>query len=284
MTEETGEQTTDETGGTGGTGGEGGDGATVGAPTWLPEADASYFNADTGGFENQKLFNDYSDLRKSSTARTEDIKKTLLEEVQAQHTATLEEGRVENASDYTIKLPDNFLPDGMEFDPNEPDAMLDFFKEFAHGEGLNQEQFNKAALGYMDMVVKGLPDPEAEYGKLENGVERAAAADMWLKRQMSEDGYSAIGRLVEDANGIKAVEEIMNLKSDPKFGAEMRAMVSLPARSEEELQGIMRTDAYQDPTHKDYAKTQQEVSLGFQKIYGSKGVSVQSNGAVVTTI
>ena len=109
------------------------------------------------------------------------------------------------------------------------------------------------------------PDLTQERGKLgDNANQRIEAASMFATKFFPAETMPAIERLCESAEGIVALEVMMEAMKDGSFSG-----TANPANgnSEADLKSMMKDERYWNVAKRDEAFVKQ-VDAGFKKIYG----------------
>lgn len=156
------------------------------------------------------------------------------------------------------------LPD---FVDEEEALASDALKEWADHcleSGYNQEEFQRGLELYMN-ALPPQPNLEEEAKQLgENAGARIEAASLFANKFFPEDAMPAIERLCEGADGILALEAIMNAMKEPSMNVETGTADAL---TEASLNEMMRDERYWNPRVRDdnYVK---QVQSGFKKLYG----------------
>ena len=94
--------------------------------------------------------------------------------------------RPENASDY--KLPEL---EGVEFQDGDP--LLSFWREQAHGMGMDNDGFQAGIKSYVEAMQATAPNVDQELAKLgEDGQTRIDAINAWADAKLTEDTKNAL--------------------------------------------------------------------------------------------
>ena len=146
--------------------------------------------------------------------------------------------------------------------------IVKWWGETAKNAGLSQEQYDKGVNAFIDNAVANLPNPDLEKQKLgDNGRERVEAANMWSKKHLSPDGYSAISDLAGTANGVKAIEELMKLTKDSAMPTS-QTQVDVSANADD-LKTMLNDPRYWDSNRRDPAYVRRVTEL-YEKAYKGK--------------
>ena len=212
-------------------------------PEWLPEK-----------------FNDPADLGKAYKAlesklgeKEEDMRSRLMEELNSQAS----EGVPEKAGDYE-------LPDFIDETEAVDNELLQQWSEHCHQNGYTHDEFQKG----IEMYMNGMgpqPDLEAEAGRLgDNSSARIEAANLFANQFFPEEAMPAIERMCESAEGIIALESIMNAMKEPSVSDQTSIASNF---NEVELQDMMKDERYWNPARRD-DNWIKKVDEGFKKLYG----------------
>jgi len=212
-------------------------------PEWLPEK-----------------FNDPADLGKAYKAlesklgeKEEDIKTRLMDELSQQAS----EGVPANVGEYE-------LPDYLDEEEAIESDTLKAWADHCFENGYTHDEFKRG----IDMYMSALPeetDIEAEAARLgDNSDARIDAASKFATNFFPEETIPAIEALCESAEGIIALETIMQALKDPSVSDQTNIASNL---NEVELTEMMRDERYHNPAKRDMNFVKQ-VEEGFKKLYG----------------
>lgn len=212
-------------------------------PEWLPEK-----------------FNDPADLGKAYKAlesklgeKEEDMRSRLMEELNSQAS----EGVPEKAGDYE-------LPDFIDETEAVDNELLQQWSEHCHENGYTHDEFQKG----IEMYMNGMgpqPDLEAEASRLgDNSNARIEAANLFANQFFPDEAMPAIERMCESAEGIIALESIMNAMKEPSVSDQTSIASNF---NEVELQDMMKDERYWNPARRD-DNWIKKVDEGFKKLYG----------------
>jgi hypothetical protein len=214
-------------------------------PEWLPE------KYKTG----EDLAKAYKELESKLGAKDDDIRKSIIEEIQAEAFAD----RPETAGDYQ-------LPESISADEAVDNELLKWWSEHSFENGYSQAEFEQGIEMYAQAVLGSQPDLEAESAKLgDNANARIDAASAWASKFFPEETMPAIERMCESHEGIIALEVMMDAMKDGSFAADVE---SASRTTEAELRQMMQDPRYYDSTRRDPTFVKQ-VEDGFKQIYRS---------------
>ena len=216
---------------------------TTDRPEWLPEK-----------------FSDPADLGKAYKAlesklgeKEDDVRSRLMEELNEQAS----EGVPASSGEYE-------LPDFIDEEEALESDMLKNWAEHCHSNGYTHEEFQKGIEMYMNGMGEE-PDMDAEAARLgDNSDARIEAASLFANKFFPEEALPAIERMCESADGIVALEAIMDAIKDPAVTDQTSIASNF---NEVELQEMMKDERYWSPAKRDMHFVKQ-VDEGFKKLYG----------------
>lgn len=213
-------------------------------PEWLPE---KFTNAED-------LASAYSSLESKLGQKEEDYRTAFMEEIEKEAYAN----RPASVGDYE-------LPEGIDEESATDNELLQWWANHAYENGFNQDEFSEGINMYLGALNEGVPDYDQELTKLgDNASARTEAVSLFANQFFPEEQLGAIERMCETAEGVFALETIMNAMRDtqPSTGSTPSAQVS-----EDQLRQMMMDDRYHNPAKRDpnFVKM---VEDGFKKIYG----------------
>jgi hypothetical protein len=212
-------------------------------PEWLPEKYKT----------PEDLAKAYKELEGKLGTRDEDLRKKVVEELQAE----AYKDRPASSGEYQ-------LPDFVDDEEAVNSDLLKWWADQAFENGYSQSEFEKGIEIYMDSMPAP-PDLEAEAQKLgDNSRQRIEAASMFATKFFPAETLPAIERLCESAEGIIALEVMMEAMKDGSF---TQAANPASGTSEADLRDMMKDDRYWNPTHRDPSFVK-KVDEGFKKLYG----------------
>ena len=213
-------------------------------PEWLPEK----FKGP------EDLAAAYKSLESKLGTKEEDLRNSIIQELEADAF----KDRPESAGDYQ-------LPEILDEEAAINNDMLKWWAEHSFENGYSQEEFQKGIEMYAQAMQGQGPDLEAEQAKLgDTASDRIEAASMFANKFFPAETLPAIERMCETAEGIMALEAIMEATKDGNFGGK-----SAPADqiTEDSLRSMMQDERYFHPVKRDPAFIKQ-VEDGFRKLYG----------------
>lgn len=212
-------------------------------PEWLPEKYKS----------PEDLAKAYKELETKLGTKEEDIRNKLKEELAAE----AYKDRPASAGEYQ-------LPDFVVEEEAVNNELLSWWAEHAFENGYSQDEFAKG----IEIYMKSMPAPhdlEAEAKKLgDNSTQRIEAASAFAMKFFPKDTMPAIERLCESAEGIIALEVMMEAMKDGNFSQAANPASGISAA---DLREMMKDERYWNPTRRD-SDFVKKVDAGFKKIYG----------------
>lgn len=227
-------------------------------PEYISE---KFWNTDTNEVNLEDLASSYNSLEKKLGSRTEELSKQIRQDI--------EQERIANTpKEYELFQPE--VPEGVSIEVNKDIPLLQWWEETARKKGLSQEEYNDGIKKFVDNQIAALPVLEEEKQQLgENATQRIEAADLWAKKNLSSDAYSAASNLASTAAGVKVIEELMKLTKDAPMPTTETAIEAAP--SIEDLRSMMQDPRYWKDGQRDPAYINKVAAL-FEKYYG-KGES-----------
>ncbi len=213
-------------------------------PEWLPEKFKSA----------EDLAAAYSSLEGKLGQKEQELKESFLKEIEEQAF----ENRPADKGDYQ-------LPEGIDDTLASDNELLGWWANHAFENGFSQEEFSEGINMYVNAINANVPDYNEELAKLgDNASARTEAISLFANQFFPENVMPAIERMCETADGVMALEHIMeNIREGGPSGD------SIPAAqtNEKELKQMMLDPRYHDPVRRDPVFIKQ-VEEGFKKLYG----------------
>lgn len=212
-------------------------------PEWLPEKYKS----------PEDLAKAYKELETKLGTKEEDLRKKLQEELVAE----AYKDRPASAGEYQ-------LPDFVVEEEAVNNELLSWWADHAFENGYSQDEFAKGIEIYMKSMPAP-PDLAVEAKKLgDNSNQRIEAASAFAMKFFPEETLPAIERLCESAEGIVALEVMMEAMKDGSFAQAANPASGLSAA---DLRDMMKDERYWNPSKRDNDFIK-KVDAGFKKIYG----------------
>lgn len=171
-------------------------------------------------------------------------------------------------------------PDKYEYKPNEKlvkehgvkeeipmdDPYLVSFSEFAKTEGLSQEQYSKFVDFYISTELKVTNEYlKSEMGKLgdeKTAISRIKNIQAFSKNKLSEKSQRTLESMVNSAEGVALVEELINISTKQRNLPEGGKIAESLTQSE--IDAIMMSDAYNDKKHPEFKKLRDKVTAFYE--------------------
>jgi hypothetical protein len=217
-------------------------------PEYVPE---KFWDKDKNELNVEELGMSYKALEKKLGQRTDVLYKELEEDYAKRMSAKAPEEYV---------IPELELPEGVNVDINTEEPMLQWWADTARKAGLSQEQFAEGIEQFVNNEIAGLPDIQAEKELLgDNADQRIESANLWAKKNLTPDSYDAISQFAARADGVKVIEELMNLTKEapiPQHETQIDVKPSLA-----DIRSMMNDPRYYEDGRKDPAYIEKVTQL-----------------------
>ena len=217
-------------------------------PEYAPE---KFWDKDKNELNVEELGMSYKALEKKLGQRTDVLYKELEEDYANRMSAKAPEEYV---------IPELELPEGVNVDINTEEPMLQWWADTARKAGLSQEQFAEGIEQFVNNEIAGLPDIQAEKELLgDNADQRIESANLWAKKNLTPDSYDAISQFSARADGVKVIEELMNLTKEapiPQHETQIDVKPSLA-----DIRSMMNDPRYYEDGRKDPAYIEKVTQL-----------------------
>ena len=215
-----------------------------------------FWNVDTKQVNIENLASSYNTLEKKLGTRTEDLSKQIRGDLEKERQSKVPES-------YKLNVPE--IPQNIDLKVDKEMGLVKWWDETAKGAGLSQDQYDAGVKAFVDNAVSSLPNHDIEIQKLgDNGKARVEAAEMWSKKHLSPDGYTAVAKLASSAEGVKVIEELMKLNKDSNMPVQTTQMdVSASA---DDLRSMLNDPRYYDSSKRDPAYVKRVTAL-YEKAY-----------------
>lgn len=225
--------------------------ATIERPEWLPE---KFWVDGNPSYEN--LAKSYSELEKMRG----NMKEAVVKEFEAERFGA----RPESPTDY--KLPEADYLDG---DQLAGSPIVEWWRNFAHESGYNQEQFETAINKYAEVEVARIQESyQREMTALgENADARIEAVTLWMNNSFSESQREALADACATASGVEAVEQIINMLK-ASGNVDPAAFEKPPEVTRADVERMMQDRRYWHPADRDPAFVKQ-VEDFFKKSFNA---------------
>tara|TARA_R100000995_G_scaffold84849_2_gene65222 strand:- start:10595 stop:11302 length:708 start_codon:yes stop_codon:yes gene_type:complete len=212
---------------------------------WLPEK-----------FENpEALVKSYTELESKIGQKTEDIRSAVQQEIQDE----FYKNRPASVGEYQ-------LPETLDEQLAQDNQLLKWWSDHAFEKGLSQDQFADGINQYAEALNMTMPDLDAEKGKLgDTADQRIEAVSLFVNKFFPENMMPAIQTLASTAEGIQALEKIMEMDRGSTISGEATSPASI---SQADLEAMMKDPRYWKPGERSQEFVD-KVASGFNKLYGS---------------
>lgn len=219
-------------------------------PEWLPE---KFWVDDAPSYEN--LAKSYSELEKMRG----NMKEAVAQEFEAQRIAQ----RPEAATDYKLPESENLNSEQLAASP-----IVEWWRNFAHEQGYNQEQFENAINNYAQVELSRIEESyKQEMAQLgENAEARIEAVSLWMNNTFDEAQREALADACTSASGVAAVEKIIDMLK-ATGNVDEAAFEKPPEVTREEVEKMMQDRRYWHPADRDPAFVK-KVEDFFSKSFG----------------
>ena len=212
-------------------------------PEWLPEK----FNTP------EDMAKSYTSLSTKLGEKVEEVRERLMSELSEQAS----EGVPASVGDYE-------LPDYLNEEEAIESETLKSWADHCFENGYTHDEFKKG----IDMYMSAFPnetDLEAESERLgDNSESRIEAASLFANKFFPEETIPAIERMFESAEGVVAMEAIMEALKDSSVSEQTNISSNF---NEIELQEMQKDERYWNPAKRDNNFVNQ-VNDGYKKLYG----------------
>ena len=212
-------------------------------PEWLPEKFSD--PADLGKA--------YKSLESKLGEKEDDIRERLMSELSEQAS----EGVPASVGEYE-------LPDYLDEQEAIESDTLKAWADHCFENGYTHDEFKQG----IDMYMSALPseaDLEAEASRLgDNSESRIEAASLFANQFFPEEALPAIERMFETAEGVVAMEAIMEAMKDPSVSDQTNISSNF---NEVELTEMMKDERYHNPAKRDPHFVKQ-IDEGWKKLHG----------------
>lgn len=202
----------------------------------------------------EDLVNSYNSLESKIGQKEEDFRNQFMKEMEEQAYAN----RPETVGDYQ-------LPDGIDDELATNSELLQWWANTAFENGYSQDEFAEGINMYINAINADVPDYDAELAKLgDNANARTEAISLFANQFFPEEYMGAIERMCETAEGVMAMEHIMDQmrQSGPSDGTNRAEQIN-----ENDLKQMMLDPRYHDPARRDPTFVSQ-IEQGFKRLYG----------------
>jgi hypothetical protein len=217
-----------------------------------------FWDKDGSKVNVESLASSYNALEKKFSQKVEDLTKTIKSDLDTEKTNNAPQ-------EYKLNIPD-VGPTKINVDKDM--EIVQWWEQTAKTNHFTQDQYDQGVKAFVEHASKNLPNPELEMQKLgDNGKARVEAADLWSKKHLSPDAYTAVQRVATTAEGVKAVEELMKLNQATSMPTAQTAIETSP--SSDDLRSMLNDPRYYDSAKRDPAYVKRVTEL-YEKTYKAK--------------
>jgi len=211
-------------------------------PEWLPEK----FKTP------EDLANSYNTLQSKIGQKDDDLRQSIMQEIEQEYLSK----RPAEVGDYV-------LPEVIDAEEAVDNELLNWWADHSYENGYSQSDFEQGIEMFHNAVNDGY-DAEAEMESLgDNAEERVEAVGLFVDGTFPEEVRPVIDNLCATADGIKALEIIMdNMKDNSVMGQSQPTAVL----NEAKLKEMMTDPRYWNQSKRDPSFIE-SVDSGFKKLY-----------------
>ena len=215
-----------------------------------------FWNVDTKQVNIENLSSSYNTLEQKLGTRTEDLSKQIRGDIDKERLSKVPES-------YKLNVPE--VPESVNLKVDKEMGLVKWWDETAKSAGLSQDQYDSGVKAFVDNAISSLPNRDLEVQKLgDNGKDRVEAAEMWSKKHLSPEGYTAVSKLASSAEGVKVIEELMKLNKDSNMPTQTTQIDA--SASADDLRSMLNDPRYYDSNKRDPAYVKRVTAL-YEKAY-----------------
>ena len=165
---------------------------------------------------------------------------------------------------YSLNLPEEIPQELLK----EDDPVLQKVFTSAKENGLSQKQVDAVVGAFMQDVYGQLEESKKNEVEVlgKDAKEVIGRVETFYQQNLGKEDYELLRSVSTSADVIKVLDKIRAVHMDNK--PIPKKLGSVPKQlTEEDLRGIMKSDAYQDSKHPDFAKVRNQVQDGFKALY-----------------
>lgn len=212
-------------------------------PEWLPEK----FKTP------EDLVSSYSNLESKLGTSQDELKSSILQELETEAL----QNRPATAGDYQI-------PEALDENLVNDNPLFQWWANHSFENGYTQDEFEAGIGQYAQFYESMQPNLDSEKTKLgDNADARIQAVDLWANKFFPEEVSDAILTLGQSANGIEALEFIMDKMGSSSVSPDIQPTGNV---NELELRSMMQDPRYWNPSKRDPAFVK-KIEDGFSKLY-----------------
>lgn len=224
-----------------------------------------FWDPTSNSIKVEDLAKSYKEIQGKFSTRQDDLRR----QIEADFNTNRLKARPPKPDDYSFTLPEGVLKDGEEFEFDQSNPLVGFWRKHAHEHGLNQSQFADGVAAILEGFGHGIPDPEQEIRKLgEKGRDRLRAVEAFLST-VPEKSRNHLRSLTTSAAGIEAIEELMSMTKDHAQtggGGSPFGSIRPAPLTREQLNKMVADPRYAD-RHKRDPEFVRQVDEGFKRLY-----------------
>ena len=216
-------------------------------PEYIPE---KFWDSETGEIKTEELGKSYVNLEKFSTGKQEEMRESIMAEIEQEAMANLPENKE------AYELPK--LVEGVTEEMVEENPLTSWWREKCFNTGASQEDFQDGINQYVDFMLGSQVNIEQEMERLgENANDRVNAVNSWASTAFPPEEFETLSTtLGTSAQGIAVLERIMDMQKSNMGRSEE---VARPERelTIDDVKTMMNDKRYFDPRHRDSAYVKQ---------------------------
>lgn len=240
-------------------------------PDHIPE---KFWDAEKGVVRSDALVQSYTELERRMSKTPAQLEREIRERLEGERFGK----RPADPVGYKFEVSDGILPEGTDWKVDENDPMLDWWRQHAYEQGLDQEGFRAGIDAYVQARLGGEPDLQAEVARLgENSQERIERAVNWTKANLTQASFDAIADAMQTAEAFQALEELMEKAGEPRF-SKGEPSKAPSAKSRDEVVAMMNDERYWHHAKRDPAYVKQVQALLEQTFPGTSPLNVSQSG------
>jgi len=157
------------------------------------------------------------------------------------------------------------MPEGIDAEIPEGDAMLDQFNEWAANAGLSQEAHTELLGLYVNNVMEQVPDVESEIKRIgPDANTRIESMVKWGRANLNENEFETLQSLATTAEGFQLLEKMRSMTRETQVSAPDTAK---PASG---LTAARLQEMVADPRYESSPSFRAEVEAKFREFYGTQ--------------
>jgi hypothetical protein len=240
-------------------------------PDYIEE---KFWNKDDNNVNVEAMAKSYKDLQTAYLKKTDTLKEEAAADFAKERTAN----RPETSGHYEVRIPEDVLPEGVEFKMVENDPLLAEFRTLAFDNGLTQDQFDGIIGKYALSELAKMPNQASELKALgERGLERTERVNAWLGAVDFPDGaMNAAHAIAQTKDGIVFLETIMAKATGDSAGLSDTPTIPEHVDNREEFEAKTK-EMMLDPEYQKYGSYYHDVQQRWQKLYPGTSATATQN-------